>query len=54
MIVGLSYITSDELHVYEEGINSMPSGSTSTGASRAVKRIMATVKALGSDGPHGG
>ena len=33
MIVnGLGYITTDELHAYEEGSTSMPSGSTSTGA----------------------
>jgi hypothetical protein len=56
MIVnGLSYITSDELHVYEEGINSDAERLyLNWGEPRAVERIMATVKALGSDGPHGG
>ncbi|WP_068081184.1 LamG-like jellyroll fold domain-containing protein [Novosphingobium rosa] len=49
MIVnGLSYITSDELHVYEEGINSDAERLyLNWGEPKAVERIMATVKALG-------
>ncbi|NMN05293.1 hypothetical protein FHT17_002487 [Novosphingobium sp. SG916] len=50
MIVnGLSYITSDELHVYEEGINSDAERLyLNWGEPKAVERMMATVKALGS------
>ncbi|MBB3357959.1 LamG-like jellyroll fold domain-containing protein [Novosphingobium sp. BK486] len=49
MIVnGLSYITSDELHVYEEGINSDAERLyLNWGEPKAVERMMATVKALG-------
>ncbi|MFD2783690.1 LamG-like jellyroll fold domain-containing protein [Novosphingobium pokkalii] len=49
MIVnGLSYITSDELHVYEEGINADAERLyLNWGEPRAVERMMATVKALG-------
>jgi hypothetical protein len=49
MIVnGLSYITSDELHVYEEGLNSDAERLyLNWGEPKAVERIMATVKALG-------
>ncbi|WP_243652424.1 LamG-like jellyroll fold domain-containing protein [Novosphingobium sp. PhB165] len=49
MIVdGLGYITTDELHVYEEGINSDAERLyLNWGEPKAVERMMATVKALG-------
>ncbi|EJL22046.1 hypothetical protein PMI02_04832 [Novosphingobium sp. AP12] len=49
MIVdGLSYISTDELHVYEEGINSDAERLyLNWGEPKAVERMMATVKALG-------
>lgn len=49
MIVdGLSAITTDELHVYEEGINSDAERLyLNWGEPKAVERMMATVKALG-------
>ncbi|MEE4452150.1 LamG-like jellyroll fold domain-containing protein [Novosphingobium resinovorum] len=49
MIVnGLSYISTDELHVYEEGINSDAERLyLNWGEPKAIERMMATVKALG-------
>jgi len=45
---GLSYITTDELHVYEEGINSDAERLyLNWGEPKAVERMFATVKALG-------
>lgn len=48
MIVGgLAYITTDELHAYEEGLNSDAERLyLNWGEPRAVERLMATVKAL--------
>ncbi|WP_395334793.1 LamG-like jellyroll fold domain-containing protein [Novosphingobium sp. BL-8H] len=49
MIVdGLAYITTDELHAYEEGINSDAERLyLNWGEPKAIERVMATVKALG-------
>jgi hypothetical protein len=47
MVNGLGYITTDELHAYEEGMNSDAERLyLNWGEPRAVERLMATVKAL--------
>ncbi|WP_163525908.1 hypothetical protein, partial [Klebsiella oxytoca] len=47
MVNGLGYITTDELHAYEEGMNSDAQRLyLNWGEPRAVERLMATVKAL--------
>jgi hypothetical protein len=47
VVNGLSYITTDELHVYEEGLNSDAERLyLNWGEPKAVERLMATTKAL--------